>query len=796
MDSNAPFPEVSPDDVDGALEALWRGRSREFEQLLERGDDGTPGAADRFVGALLQGLGAAAPETAPTVANFVITKELGRGGMGIVYEANQLRPPRTVALKVIRGSSAPRSQQLKLFEREIHSLARLRHPGIAGIHEAGFTEDGRPYFAMELVHGQTLKAYLADLERESISSDRKVRTILRLFVRVCDAINYAHQRGVLHRDVKPSNIIVSDETSRSGSGSLLDQGPEVKVLDFGLARITDVEPGETVTTETGQIRGTLAYMAPEQIRGDRAEIDTRSDVYGLGVLLFEMLTGRLPFDAKHHSVAQMARTICETDPQRPSQYVNALRGDIETIVLKAIEKEPERRYQSAAALGEDVERYLVNQPILARPPSAAYQIRKLIVRHKILFSAATALLLVSTVGATISTVLYVKAHASELEAQEQRLVAERVNLFLVNMFSSLDPRTTRDRDVSLLRELLDDAAARMEHELGNQPRVRGPLESVIGQTYLSLGLYEQADRHLTRAYETKREAFGARHIETLRAMNNLATLRGDTGDLKEAERLHTAALAARRETLGDEHPDTITSMNELGELCRVQNRLTEAQTLLKEAVDLRSRVLGPEHPDTLVSMNNLGGVYMVRRENAKAESLMRAALEGQLRTLPADHLDLLVSKNDLATVLNRSGKLDEAEALFREVVEGFGRQLGEGHMDTMIVSYNLAGLLRGRGSKEEAAGMVQKLVATAEGSLPAGHYLIGAFRSTYARCLLETGRAEEAAPHAARAFEELLAALDRSHMYVKMAADNVVDVYEALEQPELAAPYREYLDPN
>ena len=358
-------------------EDLWSGidkNSPEIEAHLKTCDSCKLRAAE-FQGSIATVRASGIPTSPPlpdSVGPYAIRRRLGAGGMGIVYEGEQRNPNRLVAVKVVRGGPHVDEYRLKLFQREVQTLARLKHPAIAAIYEAGRADDGQHYFAMELVRGRQLNDYV---QEGGISRRRR----LELFCKICDAINYAHQRGVIHRDLKPSNIIV-------------DPDGNPKVLDFGLARISDDGEGHTVSgTEIGLLRGTLPYMSPEEASGHTDESDVRSDVYSLGVVLYELLTDQLPYTASRSALHEAVRTICEEAPRKPSSIDRTLRGDPETIVLKALEKERGRRYQSAAALGEDIKRYLTDQPILARRASAVYRIRKLVVRHRVVCTVVAAM---------------------------------------------------------------------------------------------------------------------------------------------------------------------------------------------------------------------------------------------------------------------------------------------------------------------------------------------------------------------------------------------------------------------
>jgi eukaryotic-like serine/threonine-protein kinase len=618
------------------------------------------------------------------IGPYRILRLLGEGGMGVVYEAEQEHPRRTVALKVIKsGLSDPKL--VRRFEQELLALGRLQHPGIAQIYEAGTADNGfgpQPYFAMELVRGHALLEY-ADAHQLT------TRQRLDLMARVCEAVHHAHQRGIIHRDLKPGNILV-DETGQP------------KILDFGVARATDSDARMTHQTDLGQLVGTLAYMSPEQVLADPLELDIRSDVYALGVVLYQMLARRLPYKISPR-LPEAVRTIQEDEPKPLSTVSSRYRGDIETIVGKALEKDKARRYSSAAELAADIRRYLHDEPIMARPASTIYHLQKFARRHKALVSGLAAVFVVLIAGIIVSTR---EAARANREAATSLAISDFLQNDLLAQASAANqarPNNKPDPDLKV-RTALDRAAARIAGRFNRQPEVEAAIRNTMGQTYTDLGLYPEARTQLERALDLRRQVLGAKNPETLKTMERLGYVAFLQGKYPEAESVLGNTLEMQRRVFGSEYPDTLKSMDDLAVVYREQGKYPQAEALGAQVLDIRRRTLGPEHPDTLASMNSLAIVYRNQGKYEQAEALSSQTLGIRRRVLGPEHPDTLRSMNNLANVYINEDKYEQAEALYSQSLEIRRHVLGPDHPETLqsMVNLSIAYFAEGKFAQAEA----------------------------------------------------------------------------------------------
>lgn len=647
--------------------------------------------------------------SAPQLPGYRVLKPLGAGGMAHVYEAEQETPRRRVALKIMQQFLVETSA-LQRFHFEAQILAKLKHPGIAQIYEVGTLppEAGRavPFFTMELVDdARSITAY-------ANHAQLSLRDRLLLFAEVCDAVRCGHQVGVIHRDLKPSNVLVD------GSG-------RVKVIDFGIARsIGRLDEKITLDTERGSLIGTLNYMSPEQCSGDR-DVDTRTDVYALGVMLYELLTGKRPYDLSAASIPKAIQIIEQASPPRPSSLVRDAAGDVELIILTAIEKDPERRYLSAAELGNDVRRYLEHQPIEARPPSTWYRSVKFTQRHRALVTATSLVLAILLAGVAVtSRMAYVTSQARNV-AEERTRELELVTEFQRSQLSDIDVaamgqllrNTLLDRLVAgslssgdaeallgdvnfttLALELVDESVLERSHQaiqerFADEPLMQARLLQTLAGTMNQLGLRNRAEPVLAKALEIRREQLGLDHPDTLTSAHSMGALVGSLRSYETGHEYLRDTYERRIRVLGPEHPDTLNTANSLAGILRYMGRLEEAAQIWQRTLETRRRILGEDDPATLISLNNVGVIHAVMGDYDRAEVAWRELLERRRRLLGEQHPGYRSSLSNLGALLLEQGKLAEARVLLEQSYDSLLQAHGETHPSTLMTMATLADVL-------------------------------------------------------------------------------------------------------
>jgi serine/threonine protein kinase/Tfp pilus assembly protein PilF len=620
-----------------------------------------------------------------SIGLYRLVRKLGEGGMGQVWLAEQTAPvKRRVALKLIKGGMYD-SAVMQRFESERQSLAVMNHPAIAKVFDAGSTAAGQPYFVMEYVDGPPVTRYCDNKKLN-------VRERLRLFIKVCEGVQHAHQKAIIHRDLKPSNVLVVE----------VDGKPVPRIIDFGIAKAISAEAGseQTMFTQAGALIGTPGFMSPEQADPSVLDVDTRTDVYSLGVILYVLLTGTAPFDPdqwKKKPLDEVLRNLREEDPPSPStklseekntatasaekrgtvpgQLVSLLKGDLDWITMKAMEKDRARRYGTPAELAADIERYLENRPVVARPASSGYRLKKYVQRHR----AGVVLGVVSV----MMLIAFAVAQAVQLKRiTRERDRADRVTQFMTGMFKVSHPNEAKGNSITA-REILDKASKEISAGLVKDPEVQADLMYTMAGTYNGLGLYSVARPLLERTAEIQVRALGSKDPKTLRSRKELAATIGMQGHFPEAEKLERETLEIQQRVLGLEHPDTLSSTNGLAKTLSDEGRYAEAEKLERETLEIQRRVLGPEHPDTLSSMNRLARTLSDAGRYPEAENFGRETLEIQQRVLGPEHPDTLSSMRALATTWYLAGHYVEAEKMYREALDIERRVLGQEHPDTL-----------------------------------------------------------------------------------------------------------------
>jgi serine/threonine protein kinase len=697
------------------------------------------------------------------IGRYKLLEQIGEGGMGVVYMAEQRSPiRRRVAIKIIKSGMDTRQVMMR-FEAERQALALMEHANIARVLDGGATEAGRPYFVMELVRGVTITEYCDQ-------NNLAIRSRLELFVQVCRAIQHAHQKGIIHRDLKPSNILVT-----------VNDGVAVpKIIDFGVAKAINQQLTEkTLFTAFAQMVGTPLYMSPEQAEMTSLDVDTRSDIYSLGVLLYELLTGATPFDQRRLREAafdEMRRIIRDEEPPRPSTRFSSmvdatrtvaaarrqiepqrlnhlLRGDLDWIVMKSLEKDRTRRYDSANGLAQDIDRYLANEPVEARKPTRLYRLRKFVLRNKLGVIAGTAVAAALLTGTILASIGLIQARRQARVAREQAVRSEQVAQFLQDMLKGVDPSVAAGRDTTLLRDILDKSAARVGNDLKDQPDVEAELLTVIGNTYRSLGLNAQAQMTHREALAIYRQ-LGAesREIATL-----LDIIAGELSDMEhniEAEASERQSLAMRKKLLGPENADVAQSLHFLalivfreGQEAPVslkQRKFQEAEGLARDALAMRQKVLGNSNRQVAESLETVAVTVCAQHRLDESEALARQSLAMCKDVAGDDQLAIATRLFSLADVLYEKNEYAEAEADYWSVLEIRRKFFGNVHPDVAIVVHHLARLCAAQNRLPEAEQMYRDALMIWRKTFGDGYIYVRVGMTELAAVLEQEGKKPEA----------------------------------------------------
>jgi eukaryotic-like serine/threonine-protein kinase len=644
-----------------------------------------------------------APRTYAIIGPYRLTVMLGVGGMGEVWRAEQSEPiHRTVAIKLIKAGMDTRAVVAR-FDSERQALALMEHPNIAKVLDAGATPEGRPYFVMEYVHGFPISNY-CDKHRLTIKER------LELFMQVCEGVQHAHQKAIIHRDLKPTNVLVEEVNGK----------PVPKIIDFGLAKAMGQQLTEmTLFTEAGAMLGTPDYMSPEQADRNERNIDTRTDVYSLGVILYELLVGELPItspELRAAGIEAMLRKICEQEPPRPSTRLKSLgpsaknsaerrreepeslerrlRGDLDWITIKALEKDRSKRYGSVSDLAADLQRHLQDQPVAAGPPSVAYRASKFVRRHRFGVTVAVAAVVLLIAFAVTMTV-----QARRIAKERDR--ANRIADFMTQMFSVSDPSEALGNAITA-RTILDTASNQIRAGLAKDSEVQSDLMFTMARTYASLGLYATAENLSSAALESRKRRLGPDDRKTLQSMVLLGWVLDREGHDDQAQKLIGQAIAQGSRVFGPEDPVTLEAMDRMGMVLQRMARFDEAEKLQRQLLEISTRRFGPEDLHTLRAQVSLADALSYQGKYTEAEGIYRDALAIEQRVLGPEHPQTLATMNNLANRVQEQGRYAESVALYRQTLAIGERVMGPEHPDTADTMTAMANALYYEGNSAEA----------------------------------------------------------------------------------------------
>jgi non-specific serine/threonine protein kinase/serine/threonine-protein kinase len=733
------------------------------------------------------------------VPGFRLLQKLGEGGMGEVFEAEQLEPVRRkVALKLIKRGMESK-EVLARFDSERQALALMSHPNIAQVYDAGTTSDGRPYFVMEFVQGVPVTRY-CDTNR--LTTNER----LELFTQICEGVQHAHQKGVIHRDLKPSNVLVKVQDSK----------PVPKIIDFGVSKaIAQRLTEQTLFTAIGEFIGTPEYMSPEQAEMTELDIDTRTDVYALGVVLYELLVGAQPFDAaelRRSGFDEMRRKIREDEPPRPSMRLSAMgersvtaaenrrsepstlsrkiHGDLDWITMKALEKDRTRRYDSPGELAADIGRHLRHEPVVAGPPSATYRVKKFVRRHTIGVAASALVVLALVLGILGTTAGMVRARKAEQAASREAETAQQVSDFLVGLFKVSDPIEGSGEKVTA-REMLDKGADRIRNELTDQPLVQARLMSTMGWVYISLGLYDTAQELLEEALAIREVELPPNHADVSISLNELAEAHREKAEYDEAWPLYERSLAIREDIFGPESPQVSSVLNNMALVLVDRGEYEEAGLMYERMLAIDRQSLGPDDPELASSLHNVAILHVRKGELDEARALFERVLEIREAAYGTDHILVANNLASLGAVLKDGGDYQAARPLYEKSLEIKEKILGPDHPVVAGTLANLGALLRIMNEPEQARSALERSVAIYRKTRGPDHPDVAEPLTTLAIVHATTGQ-----PDAAQAlFEEALAirenALGPDHREVATSLNNLGVFHRSTGDNQAARTYYE-----
>ena len=753
--------------------------------------------ADVFMCGEPSGVDVGTADAPDAIGPYRVVEQLGEGGFGRVYLCEQDEPiARRVAVKILHESVVS-SAAARRFEDERVLLARMDHPGIARVLDAGRADGGRQYIVMEYVQGETLTSY-CDTHRLGINER------VGLAIQVCRAVQHAHQKGVIHRDLKPSNILVTEVDGESC----------VKVIDFGVSKaFGDEDDALAGVTLTRQLVGTPQYMSPEQATGGARVLDTRSDVYALGVLVYELLCGFQPFDAEQlrsASASQLEKLIREVDPVRPSirlsqvaegelkriceardvsssRLIHDLRGELDWITMRAMEKDPERRYATCNALADDLQRGLDGEAVLAGPPGMMYRARRFVVRRRVPVLIGLVLVGIILAIGMLSAVHAVQLRAANVRISETLEDREQIIRFTEEMLGGVDPAMARGRDTQMFQEILDSASAKLASGFEDVPRVEVRLRILVGSLYRSIGSFDEAAAHFERAVTLSRDSLGSGEPMVIEALSSLGSSYVELSRFTEAREVLEEASRLSGLQFGGNDENAFVVRSNLAAVYSALGMHTEAIDSHRALLEDRVRVLGDQHVDTMATRNNLANALRVDELNEEAGELFERVLAFQLEALGEDHPNTLKTRTNLALVYAQLGDLDSAVRMNRDIYAQKLRVLGERHPSVLVTMVNLASALEKQGGVDEARTLLEHALAISEADLGDLHQYTLTIRNNLAGLLNRIGAFEQALPYQRASYEGLREVFGDEHPTTVVCGGNYVRLLLNLDRAEEAA---------